>query len=171
MLTRAEKEAIIGQIKDNISKSQAVFLTNLIGIPSNDAVKVRKGVRDASGGLVITRNTLLQKAAEGTMCEEIVKDLQGPHALAFAYEDSAAIAKVLHEAGKEFDPVELKAGVLDGKILTKSWLNSLRTRGLNSKCVKCKKSFQEGDVIIVRALGNDGRRRHFHAHCWQSLFI
>ena len=94
MLTRAEKEAIIGQIKDNISKSQAVFLTNLIGIPSNDAVKVRKGVRDASGGLVITRNTLLQKAAEGTMCEEIVKDLQGPHALAFAYEDSAAIARV-----------------------------------------------------------------------------
>lgn len=125
MLTRAEKEAIIGQIKDNISKSQAVFLTNLIGIPSNDAVKVRKGVRDASGGLVITRNTLLQKAAEGTMCEEIVKDLQGPHALAFAYEDSAAIAKVLHEAGKEFDPVELKAGVLDGKILTNAELEQL----------------------------------------------
>ena len=117
MLTRPEKEKIIDGLKADIDQAQAVFLTNLIGIPSNDAVRLRKSVRDAKGKIVVTKNTFFERAGAGTPCEELVKGLKGPNALAFAYEDAAAVAKSLYDFGKELEIVELRGAVLEGKSL------------------------------------------------------
>ena len=118
MLKRSEKDAIITDIKGNIESANAIFLTNLIGISSNDSVDVRAKIRAVKGKVVVTRNTLFQKAATGTVAETMLKDLKGPHAVAFAYEDAAAVAKVLKDAGKDFEHVELKGGILNGEVLS-----------------------------------------------------
>jgi large subunit ribosomal protein L10 len=125
MLERSDKEAIIQSLKSDIEKSKAIFLTNLIGISSNDAVKVRKAVRDAQGKVVVTRNTLFKKAAVGTPAEALLSDLSGPHAVAFAFEDAAAVAKCLKDAGKDLELVSLKGGVLDGQQLNKAQVQQL----------------------------------------------
>lgn len=118
MLSRSDKEAIVEGLKANIDKAQAIFLTNLIGVSSNDAVAIRKEVREAKGSVVITRNSLIERAAQGTSAEEMLKGLKGPNAVAFAFEDAAAVAKCLKNAGKDHEVVELKGGVLDGKSLS-----------------------------------------------------
>src|SRR5690606_28080962 len=94
-------------------KSQAVFLTNLVGIPSVDSVRIRKNVREANGHVSITRNTLFSRAAVGTYAEGLLKDLKGSTAVAFAYEDAAAVAKIVNDAATEFDKiVTIKGGML-----------------------------------------------------------
>lgn len=119
MLKRSQKEEVVKDLQDKIGKAQAVFLTNLVGLSSNDAAKVRKEIRDANGGVVVTRNTLFEIAAKGTPCEKLLAGLKGTNAVAFAFNEAPAVAKVLYEAGKEFkDLVDLKAGLLDGKALT-----------------------------------------------------
>ena len=125
MLNRSEKEAIIQDLAKDIGRAKAIFLTNLIGISSNDAVSVRKAVRDNNGKMVVTRNTLFKKAAAGTPVEALVANLHGPHALAFAFEDPAAVAKSLKEAGANLELVDLKGGVLDGQMLTKAQVKQL----------------------------------------------
>ncbi len=125
MLNRSEKDAIIQDLKTDIGRAKAIFLTNLIGITSNDAVSVRKAVRDNNGKMVVTRNTLFKKAAAGTPVEALVADLHGPHALAFAFEDPAAVAKSLKEAGASLELVDLKGGVLDGQMLNKAQVKQL----------------------------------------------
>lgn len=125
MLNRSEKDAIIQDLKTDIGRAKAIFLTNLIGITSNDAVSVRKAVRDNNGKMVVTRNTLFKKAAAGTPVEALVADLHGPHALAFAFEDPAAVAKSLKEAGASLELVDLKGGVLDGQMLSKAQVKQL----------------------------------------------
>ncbi len=121
MMTRAEKDAVVSSIKQKIEKSQAVFLTNLVGIPSVDSVRIRKNVRDAKGHMVITRNTLFARAAKGTMAEGLLADLKGSSAVAFAYEDAAAVAKVVNDASGEFtDIVTIKGGILGTQKLTKA---------------------------------------------------
>jgi large subunit ribosomal protein L10 len=125
MLSRSEKEAIIQDLNKDIGRAKAIFLTNLIGISSNDAVSVRKAVRDSNGKMVVTRNTLFKKAAAGTAAEALVANLSGPHALAFAFEDPAAVAKSLKEAGANLELVDLKGGVLDGQLLTKAQVKQL----------------------------------------------
>lgn len=125
MLNRSEKEAIIQGLQQDIGKARAIFLTNLIGISSNDAVSVRKAVRDSKGKMVVTRNTLFKKAAAGTPVEALVANLSGPHALAFAFEDPAAVAKCLKEAGTNLELVDLKGGILEGQMLTKAQVKQL----------------------------------------------
>jgi len=117
-MNRAQKDELIAGIRKDIEAARGIFLTNLIGVSSNDAVALRKDVRDSQGKIVITRNTLFRIAAEGTCAEEMLKDLKGPHALAIAFDDAPGVAKVLKKAGKEHEVVELKGGILNGEVLS-----------------------------------------------------
>ena len=125
MLSLDEKKAVVGNIKEKIDKARAVFLTNLIGIPSNRANEVRKAVRDAEGTVVITRNTLFERAAKGTAAEEMLSGLKGPNAIAIAFEDAPGVAKALYEAGKDDEIITLKKGILKGQPLEESELIAL----------------------------------------------
>lgn len=121
MMTRAEKDVVVSSIKEKIEKSQAIFLTNLVGIPSVDAVRIRKNVREANGHVVVTRNTLFARAAQGTPAEGLLKDLKGTTAVAFAFEDAAAVAKIVNDASGEFqDIVTLRGGMLGSQTLSKA---------------------------------------------------
>lgn len=121
MMTRAEKDVVVSSIKEKIEKAQAVFLTNLVGIPSVDSVRIRKSVREANGHMVVTRNTLFARAAAGTYAEGLLKDLKGTSCVAFAYEDAAAVAKIVNDASGEFtDIVTIRGGMLGSQALTKA---------------------------------------------------
>lgn len=120
MLNREQKQTIIDGIKGDIEKAQGLFLTNLIGVTANESVKIRKDVRDVGGKVVITRNTLFGKAAQGTYAESALQNLKGANAIAFAFEDAAAVAKVLKDASKDLEPVTLNAGFLEQKELTQA---------------------------------------------------
>lgn len=125
MITRDKKDAIIADLKEKIENSRAVFLTNLIGVGSNDANEIRKKIRDSKGSVVITRNTLLERASKGTDAEGLFTGLKGPNAAAFAFEDAPGVAKALYEAGKEIEVITLTKGLLGGKELDKGELEAL----------------------------------------------
>ncbi|OFZ39000.1 MAG: 50S ribosomal protein L10 [Bdellovibrionales bacterium RIFOXYB1_FULL_39_21] len=124
-MNRAEKEAVIGEVKTNISKAKAIFLTNLVGIESNNANAIRKSVRDVKGKLMITKNSLFEIAAKGTDYEKLLVNLKGSSAVAFAYDDVAAVAKCLRDAGAEKELVTLRGGMLDGKLLNTNDIKQL----------------------------------------------
>ncbi len=126
MMTRTEKDAVVSSLRAQIEKSQAVFLTNLVGIPANDAVRIRKGVRGAQGFVAVTKNTLFARAAKGTFAEALLSDLKGTNAVAFAYSDAAAVAKIIDEASKEFENlVVIKGGQLGDQKLSKAEVHAL----------------------------------------------
>lgn len=126
MMSREDKTQLVSDLREKINSSSGVFLTNLIGLSANDSVSLRKEIREAGGSVAVTRNTLFRLAGEGTNAEEALKDLRGPHALAFASGDAAAVAKCLKEAGKNSeDLVSLEAGFLDGKLLSSEELTTL----------------------------------------------
>ena len=121
MMTRAEKDAVVSSIREKIEKSEAVFLTNLVGIPSVDSVRIRKHVREANGHMVITRNTLFARAAKGTSAEGLLADLKGSTAVAFAYENAPGVAKIINDAAGEFqDIVTIGGGMLGAQKLSKA---------------------------------------------------
>ena len=75
--------------------------------------------------MIVTRNTLFRQAAVGTHAEKLLADLKGPHAIALAFDDPAAVAKCLKDAGSTLDLVDMKGGVLDGQMLTKAQVKQL----------------------------------------------
>lgn len=125
MLRRNEKEAIVENLKTQIDSAKAVFLTNLIGIPSNDAVAIRKKIREANGKIFVARNTLFGRAVQGTYLEGLCGSLKGTNAMAFAYEDAPAVAKALYDAGEANELVDLKGGFLGDQELSKAEIVAL----------------------------------------------
>ena len=73
----------------------------------------------------MTRNTLFELAGKETKCADLFKGLKGPSAVAFAFDDAAAVAKALKESGKELELVSLKGGVLGDKALNVQEVNAL----------------------------------------------
>lgn len=124
-MIRSDKELIVAKIKENIDAANAIFLTNLIGMPSNDSVKLRKGLRDVGGKVIITRNTLFRKAAVGTKCEALLSELSGPNALAFSFGDAPSVAKVLYEASKSMEVIQFKGGFLGSRELNQKDVEAL----------------------------------------------
>ena len=125
MLTRAEKQEVLTDLRSNIEKSKAIVLTNLIGISSNDAVAIRKKVRDANGKIVVAKNTFFRKASEGTPCAALFADLKGEHAVAFAFSDVAEVAKIIAECGPEMEKVVLKGGFVEGRQVSAKEMQTL----------------------------------------------
>lgn len=125
MITRESKNAVIKDLKEKIENSRALFLTNVVGMEVNESVELRKSVRDAKGALVVTRNTLFGKAAEGTYAEELLKDLKGTNAVAFAFEDAPGVAKALLETSKEIEVVKLGQGYLGEELLDENRVMAL----------------------------------------------
>ena len=117
MITRQSKDAVIKDLKEKIENSRALFLTNVIGMEANDAVALRKKVRDAKGGIVVTRNSLFGIAAKGTHAEELLTGLKGTNAVAFAFEDAPGVAKALYETNKDIELVTIGKGYLGTDLL------------------------------------------------------
>lgn len=125
MMTRADKDVVIKDLREKIESANALFLTNMIGISANSAVDIRKKVRDSKGTVVVTRNTLFGKASEGTYAEELLKDLKGSNAVAFAFEDAPGVAKAIYEASKDLEHVTVKDGFLGQKLLPAAEVEAL----------------------------------------------
>lgn len=125
MITKEKKEVLVRNIKQNIEQAEAVFVTNMVGLGANDVNLIRKKVRDAGGKVIICRNTLFARGAVGHVLSSQVEHLKGPNALAFAFKDAPALAKVLYDAGKEFELIQFKGGVFEGKVITSKDIESL----------------------------------------------
>lgn len=121
MMTRTEKDAVVASLRERIEKSEAAFLTNLVGIPSNDAVRIRKNVRGVQGYMAVTKNTLFARAAKGTYAEELLTNLKGTNAVALAFGDAPGVAKVINDANGEFENIVIiKGGMLGKQKLSKA---------------------------------------------------
>ena len=118
MLGRNQKSEIIKKLRKDIEASKAIFLTNLVGISANNAVRIRREIRNVEGKIVITRNTLFEQAAKGTSSEGILKNLKGANAVVFAFNDAAAVASVLGKANADLELVTLNGGLLGDKLLS-----------------------------------------------------
>jgi large subunit ribosomal protein L10 len=125
MMRRSDKDAVIKEVRECIEKSQAVFLTNLIGITANNTVRIRKQVREAEGRVIVARNTLFRKAAEGTRCEKLLADLKGSSAVTFAFNNPPAVAKVIYDASKEFEIAQIRGGMLEDQVLSAKEVEAL----------------------------------------------
>ena len=125
MITRESKTAVINDLKEKITNSKALFLTNVIGMEGTESVELRKQIRESNGALVVTRNSLFGKAAEGTYAEELLKGLKGTNAVAFAFEDAPGVAKALLETSKVIEVVKLGKGFLGEELLDESQVMAL----------------------------------------------
>src|SRR5690606_16348610 len=87
--------------------------------------ELRKKLRKAGVELRVVKNTLTRLAAEKADLKDLHAYLEGPTALAFGYDDPVSPAKILSEFAKDHKNLELKGGVLEGKVIDQAMVAAL----------------------------------------------
>jgi len=119
------KQQIVEEISGKLQKAVSAVLTDYRGLNVSEATKLRKELRDAGVEYRVLKNTLTQLAAEKVGLDGLKKDLVGPTAIAFSYDDPVAPAKILSKFVKDHKKMVLKAGVVEGKIIDADGVTAL----------------------------------------------
>ena len=118
---RPEKVAVVDEVRDRLTNSQAAPLTEYRGITVADMSVLRRSLRAAGGEYKIYKNTLVRFAARD-LDLDIEDLLTGTTAIAFVPTDSTGdtvtVAKVLRDFAKTNANLVVKGGVLGDKLLS-----------------------------------------------------
>ena len=115
----SEKQAIVENLVDRLQNSCAGVLVNYTGITVADDTQLRRDLRNAGVEYTVVKNTLVRFAADRVGFNGLDSVLNGPTAIATSATDPIAAAKILCEyADKKDSTMEIKAGYMDGKLLS-----------------------------------------------------
>ncbi len=124
-LNLEEKKVFIKDLKERLDKSCVVILTDYKGLNVDAMTQLRARLREAQIEYQVIKNTMLRLASDGTDVENIRDSFVGPSAIALSYDDPVAPAKILTEFAKDNDKLEIKAGVMNGKVLDLAAIKAL----------------------------------------------
>jgi large subunit ribosomal protein L10 len=115
-MNKEEKAAKVEELAERMKGSAAMLVADYRGLTVAEARALRSGLREAGcSSFEVLKNTLTKRAADAAEVAELKEYLEGPTAIAFCTEDAVAPAQVLVKYAKEFKPLEIKGGVLEGK--------------------------------------------------------
>lgn len=117
-MARPEKVAAVEEIRQQLEESQAVFVTDYRGLTVSELTTLRRQLREVGTEYKVVKNTLTRRAAAEIDADALDPLLVGPTAVAFAREDAVATAKALNDFAKESRILEIRGGLLEGKLLT-----------------------------------------------------
>ncbi len=120
-----EKKAIVEEIKEKVDKSEALVLVDYRGLNVDEITKLRKECREAGVDYKVYKNTMMRFAFKDAGFEEFNEFLTGPNAVAFGYDDPIQAAKVTSDFSKEHKKLEIKVGIVDGRIINVKEVESL----------------------------------------------
>lgn len=113
-----EKKQIVDELRDKFSRSKVVIVTDYKGLDVARITDLRRQLQEAGVEYRVVKNTLLVRASEETEAAAIQDVFKGPSAVAFAYDDPVPPAKVLTQFAKDNEKLEIKGGVMSGKVLS-----------------------------------------------------
>ena len=121
----AEKQQIAEDLRDRLSRSAIIVLTDYKGLDVAAMNDLRRKLRAEEIEYQVVKNTLLIRASEDNDVALIKDYFKGPSAIALSYDDPVAPAKVLSQFAKENDKLEIKVGVMDGQVLDANAIQAL----------------------------------------------
>lgn len=125
--TIAKKAAVVDEVTDKFSRAKSAVVVDYLGLTVEEDTNLRKQLRDEGVELEVIKNTYLRRAAEKSGYEGLDDTFTGPTAVAFSYEDVAAPARVIYKFAKTAKNLEVKGGMIEGKVASMDQLSELST--------------------------------------------
>jgi large subunit ribosomal protein L10 len=128
MRTRVDKEAEVSELRERVSRANTLILADYRGLTVADANDLRGRLRAVGEGNIeyrVTKNTLLRIALSGTGLRGIDALLEGPSAIAIAFDEPLPLAKALVNYAKENEKFEIKGGFIEGEVVNLAEIRAL----------------------------------------------
>jgi large subunit ribosomal protein L10 len=125
VLNRSAKERVVAELHEKLKDVKMAVLAGYSGIKVKDITDLRNDLRKAESELRVVKNNLLSIALKETEFLPLDDYLKGPKALMMNFGDVAEPTKILIEFAKKNAKLEIEAGVLDGKLLSRDQIKAL----------------------------------------------
>ncbi|MDQ6996988.1 MAG: 50S ribosomal protein L10 [Mariprofundus sp.] len=139
-MNKNDKQRIVEELHAAWSESTAGVVAQYRGLTVSEMGDLRRRLHDADVSLQVVKNTLARRAAEDTGFKAATELFTGPVAIAFGKEP-VGMAKAIADFAKEHKALDIKGGVLDGKMMDVSGVKALA-------------SLPSRDVLIAKMLGS-----------------
>ena len=117
--TIAKKAELVDVYAQKMTEAASIVVADSRGLSVDQDTQLRKQLREAGVEFKVVKNSVLRRAAEKAGLEGLSEAFSGPSAVAFSNEDVVAPAKVLADFAKDAENLEIKAGVIEGKVSSK----------------------------------------------------
>jgi large subunit ribosomal protein L10 len=118
MKKRSEKQQDLDKLKTELAKVSTVILTTFQGITVQDDTKLRRSVQAAGGTYKVVKNTIAERAANGTPAEKLLTNLKGTNSIAYTNTDPVALAKALTKIAKDVPAFQFRSGIVEGRVIS-----------------------------------------------------
>ncbi len=120
-----QKKTAVADLIEKLKNAQAGVLVDYRGLTVSEDTELRRKFREAGVDYTVVKNTLTRFAAKEVGLDELDDMLHGPTSLAISDSDPVAPAKIISDFAKGNDKVEIKAGFLDGKVISLDEIKTL----------------------------------------------
>ena len=119
-MSKFVKELLTDDLKGRFDGVNDALLVSVAGMNAGRNHRLRMQLRSKDIHLVVIKNSLARRAAEGTSLAPMFEGLDGPAAVVWGGEDMVSLAKEITglAENKEFEPFAARGGVMDGKRLS-----------------------------------------------------
>ena len=112
----AKKETLVQAAAEKFESAASVVIVDYRGLTVEEVTNLRKQLRDAGVEMKVIKNSILSRAAKKVGLDGLDEVFTGPTAVAFSNDDVVAPAKIIDEFAKDAKALEIKGGVIEGKV-------------------------------------------------------
>ena len=109
-----QKAGVVSEIKEKFENAKSVVMFDYRGLSVAEVTELRRKLREAGSDYKVYKNTLTKRALD-ELNIDMNDYLAGPSAIAFGT-DELSIVKIIDDFAKEHEALELKAGIVEGKV-------------------------------------------------------
>ena len=121
----AKKETLVQAAAEKFESAASVVIVDYRGLTVEEVTNLRKQLRDAGVEMKVIKNSILSRAAKKVGLDGLDEVFTGPTAVAFSNDDVAAPAKIIDEFAKDAKALEIKGGVIEGKVSSVEQITAL----------------------------------------------
>ena len=115
----AKKAELVDVVAEKMKAAASIVVVDSRGLTVEQDTVLRRNLRGSEVEFKVIKNSILRRAAEKAGYADLTDQFVGPSAIAFSNEDAIAPAKILSDFAKTADALEVKAGVIEGKVSSK----------------------------------------------------
>jgi len=122
--TQAKAESIEA-LKERLGAAKTAVLTEYRGLSVQQISELRKQLKGAAAEYKVVKNRLARLAVKDSPLDALGPHLKGPTGLAFTKQDPVAVAKALQTFVRTNPQLQIKLGLVEGKVLQAAELKAL----------------------------------------------
>ena len=126
-MKKEEKERVVAELTEQLRTTETLLVADYRGLTMPQIDDLRSKLIEHGARFAVVKNTLTRRAAEASGAEALLALLEGPTAIAFLESDGdpVAVAKALVDAARDTRVLEVRGGLLEGRVIEAAEIESL----------------------------------------------